>query len=216
MHLRILSLFSAAALCLGLSACDVSMPSQLETGHMRLAEETRSIRLDAERPDVAVAHRIVEEFRENGRGDIRLVMPYRGGDPLSETRARHSGGQWQAAFAKAGTAALKIDYVDVADPALLGQAVVSYRVLAALPPANCGQRLTGHQGGDTLEDMHSYRIGCETRMAISKMIVNAEDLKGRDGSAEGDSRRQGTVAERYMSGERMETLQTTSASSIGR
>lgn len=213
---RMFRFFCAAALSLGLSACDVSVPSQLETGHMRLAEETRSVALPAAKPDAAVARRVAADFRDNGRGDIHLVMPYRSGDPLHETQARRLGKEWQVAFAKGGAGAVKVEYVGMTDAALLDRAVVSYNVLAALPPAGCGQRLTGYQGGDTMEDLQNYRIGCETRTAFSKMIVNPEDLQGRSGSEPGDSRRQGTVAERYMSGEPMEPLDATSASGIGR
>jgi len=212
---RMLRLFCAAALTLGLAACDVSVPSQLETGHIRLSEDTRSVSLNADKPDATAARRIAADFRDNGRGAMRLVMPYRSGDPLQETQARRLGREWQAAFAKGGVPGVTVDYVGVTDASLLKRAVVSYTVLAALPPAGCAQRLTGYQGADTLEDMHTYRLGCETRTALSKMIVNPEDLAGRGGSEQGDSRRQGTVTERYMSGEQMEPLQTTSASSIG-
>jgi len=212
---HMLRLFCAVALTLGLAACDVSVPSQLETGHIRLSEDTRTVSLNADKPDAAAARRIAADFRDNGRGDMRLVMPYRSGDPLQETQARRLGREWQAAFAKGGVSGVTVDYVGVTDASLLKQAVVSYTVLAALPPAGCVQRLTGYQGADTLEDMHTYRMGCETRTALSKMIVNPEDLAGRSGSEQGDSRRHGAVTERYMSGEQMEPLQTTSASSIG-
>ncbi|MFN7114799.1 MAG: CpaD family pilus assembly lipoprotein [Alphaproteobacteria bacterium] len=213
---RMFRFFCAAGLTLGLAACDMSVPSQIETGHMRLSEETRSVALPAAKPDIATARRIAADFRDNGRGDMHLVMPYRSGDPLHETQARRLGKEWQSALAKGGAQGVKVEYVGMTDAALLERAVVSYTVLAALPPVGCGQRLTGYQGGDTLEDLHKYRIGCETRTAFSKMIVNPEDLKGRDGSEPGDSRRQGTVSERYMSGEGMERLETTSASGIGR
>lgn len=212
---RMLRLSCALVLTLGLSACDVSVPSQLETGHLRLAEDTRSVSLKADKPDAEAVRRIAADIRDNGRGDVRLVMPYHSGDPLHETQARRLGKEWQAAFSKGGVSAVKVDYVGVTDAALLERAVVSYSVLAALPPAGCERRLTGYQGADTLEDLHAYRMGCETRTALSKMIVNPEDLAGRSGSEQGDSRRQGTVAERYMSGEQMEPLQTTNASSIG-
>lgn len=205
----------AGMLALSLAACDVSVPSQLETGHMRLSEETRSLALNAHKPDKALASRIAADFRDNGRGDIHILMPYKSGDPLQETQARRMGKEWQAAFVKGGATSAKLEYVAVSEAAALERAIVSYNVLAALPPEACGQRLTGYQGGDTLEDLHSYRIGCETRTAMSKMIVNPEDLKGRDGSEAGDSRRQGAVAERYMSGEKMEPLEATSASGIG-
>jgi len=215
MSARLAKMLCAALLSLSLSACDVSVPSQLETGQMRLSEETRALAVSAQSPDKALAKRIAADFRDNGRGDIHILMPYKSGDPLHETQARRVGKEWQSAFAKNGAAGAKVEYVAMTDAAALERAVISYNVLAALPPVACGQRLTGYQGGDTLEDLQKYRIGCETRTAMSKMIVNPEDLQGRDGSEPGDSRRQGAVAERYMSGEKMPPLETTSASGLG-
>lgn len=214
LHFRVIRTLSAAILTLGLAACDVTMPSQVETSHMRLSEETRSIALDAAKPSDDTARRVAKDFRENGRGEQRLVVPYKGGDPLQETQARRHGKEWQAALARSGMPDVDAEYVAVSDTTLLGRAVLSYNVLTALPPEPCGQRLSGYKGGDTLEDMHTYRIGCETKTALSKMIVNPEDLKGRDGTEPGDSRRQGTVVERYMGGEGMEPLDGQTASNI--
>lgn len=214
--IRFSRLACAVALALGLAACDVSVPSQLETGNMRLSEQTHSMAVDAAKPHADTARRIVADYRDSGRGDLQLLMPYRSGDPLHETQARRNGKEWQAALVNGGAKTVQVEYVAVDDPALLGRAVVSYNVLAALPPAGCAQRMTGYQGADTTEDLQTYRIGCETRTAFSKMIVNPEDLKGRAGTGADDSRRQGTVAERYMSGAKAERLDATTASTIGR
>src|SRR6218665_883606 len=176
---RVIRTLSAAVLTLSLAACDVTMPSQVETGHMRLSEQTRSVALDAAQPDDETARRVAKEFRQNGRGEQRLVVPYKGGDPLQETQARRQGKEWQAALARNGMPGVEAEYVAVSDTTLLGRAVLSYNVLSALPPEPCVQRLTGYQGADTLEDLHNYRIGCETKTALSRMIVNPEDLKGR-------------------------------------
>ena len=138
------------------------------------------------------------------------------GDPGNDGDVWHSHWVVLGPDEACGAGALKVDLVAVTDPDMLGKAVVSYNVLAVQPPVGCERRLTGYQGADTLEDMHNYRIGCETRTAISKMIVNPEDLQGRAGTVSGDSRRQGTVTERYMGGEGMERLDTTNASGIGR
>lgn len=214
MKTRVLPVLSAAVLTLGLSACDVTVPSQMETGHMRLSEETRSVALDASRPSDDTARRVAADFRQNGRGQQRLVVPFKAGDPLQETQARRHGKEWQAALARSGMPDVTAEYVAVNDATLLGRAVLSYNVLSALPPEPCVQRLTGYQGADTMEDLHNYRIGCETKTAFSRMIVNPEDLLGRDGTEPGDSRRQGTVVERYMGGEGMEPLDGQKASNV--
>lgn len=216
LRFRMIRTLSVAVLTLGLAACDVTMPSQVETGHMRLSEETRSVAVDVAKPSDDAARRLAKDFRQNGRGEQRLVVPYKGGDPLQETQARRQGKEWQAALARNGMPGVEAEYVAVSDTTLLDRAVLSYNVLSALPPEPCVQRLTGYQGADTLEDMHSYRMGCETKTALSKMIVNPEDLKGRDGTEPGDGRRQGTVVERYMGGEGMEPLDGQTASNVSR
>ena len=85
---RLSKALCAALLSLTVSACDVSVPSQLETGQMRLSEETRTLAVDANKPDAALARRIAGDFRDNGRGDLHILMPYKSGDPLHETQAR--------------------------------------------------------------------------------------------------------------------------------
>jgi type IV pilus biogenesis protein CpaD/CtpE len=109
---------------------------------------------------------------------------------------------------------MDVSYVGVEDPQFLSRAVISYPALQALPPDGC-RRLTGYQGADSIEDVHNYRIGCEVKTAVSKMIVDSEDLMGRESGTASEARRQGTVVEGYMSGTPNEPLEGGRSSDIG-
>jgi len=203
--------FSAVLL---LAGCDVTTPSQVETGHIRLQESVKTVTVPPASPDASAAARISDDFKRNARGKMAMVIPYKAGRPGDELQAKRYGNRWKQAMAKAGVRDIEISYVGVDDPQSLSRAVISYPVLQALPPEGC-RRLTGYQGADSIADMQGYGIGCEVKTAFSKMIVDPEDLNGRDSSGTSEARRQGTVVENYLSGTPNEALDGGRASSVG-
>lgn len=211
---KLMTSLGAVFMVVSLAACDMTVPSQLETGQIRLDEQVKTVQLDAARVDTKAVRAVMADFRQNGRGQMAVVMAYQSGNPLHETEVRRNGAAWQRALTQQSGKPVQVNYVAVEDKALTEKAVLSYAALTALPPEGC-RPLTGYRGGDSLEGMQNYRFGCETRTAISRMIVNPDDLKGREGLPSDDARRQGNVAERYMSGEPLPPLETTTASSIG-
>jgi type IV pilus biogenesis protein CpaD/CtpE len=204
-------IFSAVLL---LTGCDMTTPSQVETGHIRLQENMKTVTVHPAAPDAAAAARIAEDFKRNARGKMAMVIPYKAGQPAEELQAKRYGNQWKETLAKAGVREMDVSYVGVEDPQFLSRAVISYPALQALPPDGC-RRLTGYQGADSIEDVHNYRIGCEVKTAVSKMIVDSEDLMGRESGTASEARRQGTVVEGYMSGTPNEPLEGGRSSDIG-
>lgn len=204
-------LFSAVLL---LSACDMTTPSQVETGHIRLQENMKTVTVHPATPDAAAASRIADDFKRNARGKMTMVIPYKAGQPAEELQAKRYGNQWKQTMAKAGVKDMDVNFVGVDDPQFLTRAVISYPALQAMPPEGC-RRLTGYQGADSIEDVHNYRIGCEVKTAVSKMIVDPEDLLGRDSAEISEARRQGAVVESYMSGAPNEPLQGGRSSDVG-
>lgn len=204
------------ALCavLLLSGCDMTTPSQVETGHIRLQEDMKSVTVNPVKADARQVLSIADEYKRVSRGKMSMVIPYQKGSPAEEVKARRQGRDWQQHFAKEGIHTLDVSYVGVEDPRLLSQAVISYPALQAHAPEGC-RRLTGVYGADSLEDVHAYRMGCETKSAISKMIVHPEDLLGRGNTEKADSRRAGTVVEGYLSGTPNEPLDGGRASDVG-
>lgn len=204
-------IFSAVLL---LSGCDMSTPSQVETGHIRLQENMKTVTVHPAAPDATAASRIADDFKRNARGKMTMVIPYKAGQPGEELQAKRYGGKWQQALAKVGVPDVDVSYVGVNDPQLLSRAVISYPAIQAMPPEGC-RRLTGYQGADSIEDVHNYRIGCEVKTAFSKMIVDPEDLMGRESDETTEARRQGAVVEGYMSGTPNEPLEGGRSSAIG-
>jgi type IV pilus biogenesis protein CpaD/CtpE len=215
--MRLSSFFTgiiALAGALAVSACDVTTPSTLETGSIRVQEDMKTAQLDARRVDKAKIAILADDYRINGRGGARLVMPYLSGHPLEEVSARTRGRAYQDALSGKGIAPVTVDYIAVDDPKLADAAVLSYKAQVALPPEGC-RSLTGHDGGDTMEGLRHYRMGCETQTAISKMIVQPSDLQGRGGLGDTPARREGAVVEDYTAGKKNAPLQGMSASSVG-
>lgn len=197
-----------------LSGCDMTTPSQVETGHIRLQENMKSVTVNPVRADARQVLSIADEYKRVSRGRMSMVIPYKKGSPAEEVKARRQGKVWQQHFAKEGVHNMDISYVGIEDAQLLSRAVISYPALQALAPEGC-RRLTGMQGADSLEDVHEYRMGCETKSAMSKMIVNPEDLLGRDSTEKADARRAGAVVEGYLSGTPNEPLDGGRASEVG-
>jgi pilus biogenesis lipoprotein CpaD len=197
-----------------LAGCDVTVPSQVRTGDIRLSEQVKTQTMSVHHVDHERIGMIADDYAHKGRGDMALVVSYLKGHPRNEIEAETRGRALRKAFADAGVKQLRVDYAPVTDEAYAGQAVVSYTALTALPPADCGS-ITGHNGADTLERMEKYQLGCTNKEYLSKMIVNPEDLLGRSGVPDGDSRRQGTVVEKYKSGTPNEKLDGMNASTVG-
>lgn len=211
---RVFSLAGLFAAVLLLSACDMTTPSQVETGHIRLQENMKTVTVHPASPEASAVSRIADDYKRNARGQMTMVIPYKAGQPAEELQAKRYGSQWKQTMAKAGVTEMDVSYVGVDDPQFLSRAVISYPALQAMPPEGC-RRLTGYQGADSIEDVHNYRIGCEVKTAVSKMIVDPEDLMGRDSGAASEARRQGAVVEGYMSGTPNEPLDGGRSSDIG-
>lgn len=204
--------FLSAAMLL--SACDVTTPSQVKTGEIRIMERMKTATLDARRVDANRVDMIADDYKMNGRGDFSVVVSYLQNDAGAKRAVSGQGIALRNAFAAKGISDLNIDYVPVTDTALAGQAVVSYQATVAEPPENCGQ-VMGYQGADVLRNMDAYELGCGTQSALSKMIVQPEDLLGTSGTPDGDSRRHGALVERYKSGTPNEKLEGMNASEVG-
>ena len=163
-----LSIFGVAlSAVLLLSACDMTTPSQVETGHIRLQENVKSVTVNPAKTDARQVAYIADDYKRLSRGKMTMVIPYKKGSPAEEVKAHRQGRDWQQNFAKAGVQGMDVNYVGVEDPQFLSRAVISYPALQALAPEGC-RRLTGVHGADSLEDVHEYRMGCETKSSTPK------------------------------------------------
>ena len=196
------------------AGCDMSTPSQYNVTQIRVKETVKTETLNAFSVDADKVSLVAADYLRNGKGKMDITMSYRSGDPLKEIEIRQQGRNYQDAFARNGVKNVRVDYVAMTDAAYVGQAVISYPAVVAMAPQGC-RRIPGYQGADNIDEMEKYRIGCDTQTALSRMVAHPGDLEGNAGVPEGDSRRQGSVVEKYKAGTQNTPLQGLSASSIG-
>ena len=199
---------------LSLAACELSTPSQIHTGKIRVTNQIVAETLDAKRIDAGRINVIADNFVQNGRGDMVLTVSYLNDDPKRAVEAAIQGNDYKAAFAKRGVSNISVETVGVQDRQYAGQVVATYPALVALPPKDCG-RIPGYMGADDLEAGDNYKFGCETKAMLSKMVSNPSDLLGRAGTQDNDSRRSGILAEPYKAGTPNKPMTGFQASSIG-
>ncbi|MFH1158896.1 MAG: CpaD family pilus assembly lipoprotein [Pseudomonadota bacterium] len=211
---RLVSLAGILGAALVLSACDASLPSQVQTGKVRLREQIVTEVLDSSRVDPARVNVLADHVKRNGRGAVTLTVSWLSGDARRAHVAERQGDAYKKAFEKRGVSGVHVATVPVADERYVNKVVVAYQALVALPSGDCG-RITGYQGADNLEAIDQYKFGCETQMAVSRMIVDPSDLMGKAGAQDNDSRRAGASVEAYKAGTPNTPMQGFQASSIG-
>ena len=193
------------------AGCDITTPSQVQMQKIQIKESMKTEVMDAYRVDENRLSVLAASWQRNGEGPLNLLMTYTDGKkPEIERQAR----KYKKALIQNGVKPVSVDLIEVADMKQHGRVIVSYRSVHAQAPEHC-QNLPGYHGAETLANANSYKFGCESQMAISKMIADPKDLMGRGGTPDGDSRRLGTIIEGHMSGTPNEAMEGISASTIG-
>lgn len=205
--------FMFLALPLAVAGCDITTPSQLKTGQMRIQQDMKTEAFAMSGPSAADVKRIVADYKMNGTGTVDAIVSYRGPDPAAEAAARSVAASTVKKFKDHGID-LRSSTVAVGEDAAADKVVISYSASVARAASNCG-RMTGYQGGDTIEGMKQYDIGCESQSAISQMLVRPDDLMGGNSEAGGYARRAGSMAEPYASGKKNDKIQGINASTVG-
>ena len=201
----------SATLMLG--ACDVTTPSQLKTGQMQVGEGVAVKHLPAGRLDEEQVNVVADDYIRNGKGAVRVVVPYMAGNPLERVTAERQGNLYKKAFARRGVATV-VNYISVHSGADAENLYVSYTSTQAYPPSDC-MHMTGADGASTINEVRHYQMGCEMDMAMSQMIVHPDDLMGVAGTPDDYSRRQGAVVEHYRAGTTNAPLNGLNASTTG-
>lgn len=204
---RVLFCFCAMIM---LAGCDITMPSQVETGQIRVTEQQTTEALPAAYVDTGAVTRIANDYKRNGQGPISVLVSYVDDTPAGQ--AHHQAGQYKRAFAAQGVT-VRTDIAAVPKTTPL-RAIVSYQAMAALPPEGCN-RMAGYQGAEGLYEMKDYGIGCETKTAISRMIATPDDLLGKESGAGTESRRAGNTTEKYKNGTPNTKIEGIRSSDVG-
>lgn len=199
---------------LALSACNVTTPSQLYTGKLRVSDQMVAETLSAGTVDPARVGVIADRFMQNGKGEMVLTVSYLSGDSAGKTAAEKNGKAYKKAFEQRGASNISVVTVPVADKQYADQLVATYRAATALSPKGC-RRLPGYHGGDDMAAIDQYQFGCDTQTMLGRMVSNPADLLGKAGTQDSDSRRSGTLTEPYKTGKPNAKMQGYQASGIG-
>ena len=204
---------SVAMATLLLAACDVTTPTQVKSAQMQVVDAMKTEEMAAGNPDPTRVNVVADDYLRNGRGIIRVVVPYANGSTAGKVLAARQGNAYKAAFAQRGVKVTDINLTAV-PPEDTHAIVVSYMSTQARPPADCAH-MTGYDGGGTIQQVEKYRLGCEMKTAMSQMIAHPDDLMGNAGTPDDNSRRQGAVTEHWSSGKTNEPLSGLNASTTG-
>jgi type IV pilus biogenesis protein CpaD/CtpE len=193
------SAIGCIALCtLLLTGCDVTTPSQVQTGDIQIKDVMKTAIVDPVAVNSDTVETISTDYARNGSGPMRLVVPYAPGNPLNKAAAQAQGQRYEKAFTDHGINDFRVSYTATVDPSAEG--VISYMALAAEPPRHC-RHIAGFYGTETLaENIKEENIGCEMKMDEARMIARPADLLGVSGVPDDDAKRQGTVVDKYRSG----------------
>jgi type IV pilus biogenesis protein CpaD/CtpE len=197
-----------------LSACEVTTPSQVQTGKIRIKDQMIAEMLDAHQVNPGRVKAIANNFVQNGKGGMVLTVSWLAGEHTREVFAEKQGKSFKKAFEQEGAANISVVTVPVTDKKYADKVVVTYKALTAMAPKDCNS-MPGNLGGEAIDAIDEYRFGCDTRIAISKMIADPSDLMGKNGTQNSDSRRSATIIEKYQAGTPYEKTIGTNASTVG-
>lgn len=205
---------AAAVCCLALTGCDqekfLNPPTGMTQSEIRINQGQHSLDLDAKKVTGADIAEVAEHYQDKGTGEVVVRVTYdRGGDDRRAEIALSQVSRIQKMFRDEGIdARVVIMPVDEAH----GRALVSYKVLEALPPEGCGL-MPGMHGAAGLSHVDQYEMGCDTKLYMSKQIARPKDLLGNDTEEGFDAQRESVLYENmYRSGQPMQGVSGESAS----
>lgn len=204
---------SVLALTLGLGACSMTTPSQIEVGRLQVSEGYMTSAVMRDEIDDVYWGSIADDYMRNSDGPVNIYVSYPSDIMGANVKASRLAGKYKSALFDRGIDAVNTSIVPMRDADKANTVLVSFKNLKAEIPDECS-RLTGRHGGETVYAVRDYKIGCENMYYTSKMVSDPADLLGRSVTRDADSRRAGNVVETYRTGEPYTQLESSSASGL--
>lgn len=190
----------AVVVALLVSGCNMTTPSQLRTGHIQIEKTAAAYDYDLSLVTDKQLHSFAREYERVGRGPLTATVSYDAGQQNGMAYAKRETERVLTSLRRHGIQHTDVHYVAAPDRDAVNKIVLAYPAVTARAPDHC-TRLPGYQGAESLSEIQTYQISCESKDVMSRMIVRPEDLLGTDGRNSATSRRAGAIVESYQDGE---------------
>ncbi len=119
------SCLSAMALCLTVAACDVSVPSQLETRKIQIHEKLETIVVHKTQLTEGRMSVIADDYHKAGQGTMRLLIPYAEKSAAAEQQAGKDKRHYRNAFHSLKIKDLDVQTVAMSDMTHINDVIIS-------------------------------------------------------------------------------------------
>lgn len=202
------------SLLIGLGACTMTTPSQVEVDRLTIKEGYTTSTVMRDEINMAYWGTVADDYGRNSQGPLNIYVAYPSGVMGANVVADRLSKEYKAALVGRGLHAVNSYIVPIENLDESNRVIISFKSLKADVPEDCPS-MTGRYGSETLYDAREYKIGCENMRYTAKMVSDPADLLGRSITRDADSRRAGKLVERYRIGEEFEALESSSTSDVG-
>lgn len=205
------SKFAILLVAVGLSACSAS---QVSVDRIQVEQTVQSIVLERDEINENMLARLADDYKKTSEGGMDVFVSYPNGLMGAEAQATRTARHYKHVLQDKGVAQVNVMTVPMDSPEYDQRVIISYKGYTAEAPKDCG-RIPGVWGGEGIDEIKKYQIGCEHMRYTSKMVADPRDLLGKSRTQDGDARRAGNVVEAYQTGEPLPELDISTASDVG-
>jgi len=212
---KIITLASAVALSLSVTACDLSTPSRLNIGKITVSNKIVSKSFDLSKIDEPMIREMVDDIKTAGEDSATINISYFKGDDSNMQLMMQEAKVVKEKFISFGVHNVSVVSIPVDEQRNIGKLVIYYKTKVAEAPDECTE-MVGIKGAGDNTEMEDYSVGCSYKTAVSKMIADPDDLLGYEKASDIESRRVGATVEKYKAGVPNEKINGYSASDYGK
>lgn len=212
-----LSKFSALAiLALSLSACELEVPSQMNTSRLELVETAQQNAYPVSDLDGSALQDIADHHKRYGQTPLMLTVTYDPSVSGAASAATRDGQRLGASLKAKGATNVHYETLPVAGQGKDRQVLVQYDSMTAQAPSDCG-RIGGYDTStavspDGARTEPDYKLGCSVEAVIAKQVARPSDLGGNTKMGPYDGARASGQLDDYRKGKELEKLQGQTAS----
>jgi pilus biogenesis lipoprotein CpaD len=218
MFFRFLSRFDLALIMLALvaaslAACDMKGPSVINVSPIQVQQQDYAEMVPSASVNFETARLIADDYKQRGTGAVDVTVTYLAGQ--KDVKAVAESKRIAGLLNKTGLKQVANSTLPVNDADAVGQVMINYTRLAALPPADCQQHPA--ETRDSIANSEDgrfsgYRIGCGIDSYMAQQISRPKDLIGSDDMKPATADRYGNALKDYKEGKPYKDLKSQNAS----